>query len=265
MTPCLLDAPPKRRTSYWAAVFTTGAHVVVGLAIAAVVVEPALVKQAVAMADFIEIEAPQPPPEPAPPPEPEPEVIQKRVAVAATPKPVPPTPDPQPELTPAPPAAAQAAQALTQEDVVDLSSSIVVGSGSKFAGGNTDPAGTSTRAVRTAGARGVGGGVTPGGIPAVQAPPVNRARAPRLAGGASWSCPFPPEADVAGVNQASVSLRVSVGATGSVSGVQVTAEPGYGFGRAAKRCAMNKRWDPGLDASGRVVDATAVVNVRFVR
>jgi protein TonB len=60
-------------------------------------------------------------------------------------------------------------------------------------------------------------------------------------------------------------LRVSVGATGSVSGVQVTAEPGYGFGRAAKRCAMNKRWDPGLDASGRVVDATAVVNVRFVR
>jgi periplasmic protein TonB len=94
---------------------------------------------------------------------------------------------------------------------------------------------------------------------------VNRMRAPRLAGGASWSCPFPPEADVAGVNQAAVALRVSVGASGSVSAVQVTSEPGYGFGRAAKRCAMSKRWDPGLDASGRSVDATAVVNVRFVR
>jgi protein TonB len=267
MSQSLLDAPAARRTSYWPAVFTAGAHVVVAAAIAAVVIEPALIKQAVAMADFIEVELPPEPPAPEPPPaapEPEPEVVQKRVVLAPTPKPVERAPEPPPEPTPAPPAAAQAAQVLAQNDVVDLSNSIVVGSGAKYGGGTTDSSGTSARAVRATGAKDVGGGVTPGGTPA-PAPAVNRTRAPRLAGGASWSCPFPPEADVAGVNQAAVALRVSVGASGSVSAVQVTSEPGYGFGRAAKRCAMSKRWDPGLDASGRSVDATAVVNVRFVR
>lgn len=261
MTPSLLDTPAPRRRSRWPAwfsvVFTTATHVAAGLAVANLVVEPEIIQRAVALVDLIDIEAP---PEPSTP---EPELVHEPAVIAPTPKPL----EPQraaPEPAPAPPPAAPAAPVLARDDVVDLSN-IVLGSGAKFEGGATASSGTSARAVHAIGARGAGDSVTTGAAAGARAPSVNRTRAPRLAGGASWSCPFPPEADVAGVNEAAVTLRVSVGMTGRVNAVQVTSEPGYGFGRAAKRCAMSKRWAPGLDASGRVTDATAVVNVRFVR
>jgi hypothetical protein len=55
---------------------------------------------------------------------------------------------PKPE--PPPPQAAQAGQVLTQDsDVLDLSNTFVVGSGSKYAGGTTDANGTATKARAT--------------------------------------------------------------------------------------------------------------------
>lgn len=266
MTRSLLDAPAPERASLWPLVFTVGAHVLIAAAVGAVVIRPQVIGQVAALAEFIDIEAPEPEP-PQPPPAAEPETlrpVQVSPRVQSKPEPRPEPPEPK-SAAATPPAAAQAAEALTQEhDVVDLSNTIVVGSGAKYGGGTTDPNGTSNGAVRALGARGGGAGVGKG--PAmVPKPAPSLARAPRLAGGASWSCPFPPEADVADVNRATVALRVSVSADGSVSDVSVSSEPGYGFGRAAKRCAMNKRWDPGLDATGRAVGAVAVVNVRFVR
>lgn len=269
MTRSLLDAPAPERTSLWPVVFTVGAHVLIAAAVGAVVIRPQVVGQVAALAEFIDIEVEPEPPPPAPEPEIEqPVQVSPRVQPKPEPRPAQPAPEPPAIEPPAPepPAAAQAAQALTQEsDVVDLSNTIVVGSGSKYGGGTTDPNGTSAGPVRALGARGAGAGVAQGAPVAPSKPAPSLARAPRLAGGASWSCPFPPEADVADVNQATVALRVSVGANGSVSDVSVSSEPGYGFGRAAKRCAMSKRWDPGLDATGRAVGAVAVVNVRFVR
>src|SRR5262245_19123782 len=51
-------------------------------------------------------------------------------------------------------------------------------------------------------------------------------------------CPFPPEADVKGIDSADVTIRVYVGADGSAKSVEILEDPGNGFGRAATQCAM---------------------------
>ena len=83
--------------------------------------------------------------------------------------------------------------------------------------------------------------------------------------GSAWDCPFPVEADDAGVDHAVVTLRVEVGADGHVVQASATRDPGHGFGREARRCALYKRWAPGLDREGRAASSVTVVNVRFER
>jgi outer membrane biosynthesis protein TonB len=80
-----------------------------------------------------------------------------------------------------------------------------------------------------------------------------------------WDCPFPEEADDAGVDHAVVTLRVEVGGDGTVQSVRATSDPGHGFAREARRCAMSKRWSAGLDRAGNPANAVALVNVRFDR
>jgi protein TonB len=162
------------------------------------------------------------------------------------------------ELPPA--AAAQAGQILdAKAEVVDFGESFPTGSADGHVGGVTDGLGTSKRAVREGSARGAG-------PPPVSPPPrPDLSRPPRLAGAAQWQCPFPPEADDAGIDHAVVTLRVEVAADGSVQRVSTTTDPGNGFGREARRCASSKRWTPGLDREGQSINASAVVNVRFAR
>jgi len=93
----------------------------------------------------------------------------------------------------------------------------------------------------------------------------NRSRAPRLAGTTDWSCPFPIEADSADVDRAIVTLRVEVARDGSVVRTAALDDPGDGFARQAQRCALRKRWAPGLDRAGQPAPATAIVRVRFER
>jgi len=90
-------------------------------------------------------------------------------------------------------------------------------------------------------------------------------RAAQLAGGSTWECPFPLEADDAGVDHAVVSLRIEVAADGHVLSANATRDPGHGFVREARRCALSKRWSAGLDRAGQPVNSTTVVNVRFER
>jgi len=87
----------------------------------------------------------------------------------------------------------------------------------------------------------------------------------RLAGGASWSCPFPVEADGRGIDDAVVRLRVEVGADGRVVRAVVISDPGSGFGREAAACARSKRFDAARDRQGRPVAGQALVSVRFHR
>jgi outer membrane biosynthesis protein TonB len=184
---------------------------------------------------------------------PEPKRVDPTVHAALQPKPSKPAE--------APPTAAAAGPALTADEVADSSDSIVTGTGPGYAGGVTDRAGTSLFVVREVGARGAGSAA-----PAV-APPLerDRSRAPQLAGGMRWDCPFPQEADIEGINRAVVSLRVDLSATGEVRAAQATTDPGFGFARVARRCALSKRWAPALGRDGKPVAATTVVTVRFDR
>ena len=75
-------------------------------------------------------------------------------------------------------------------------------------------------------------------------------------GGRSWSCPFPPQANVEQIDKASATVSVTVGPDGSPRGARIVSDPGYGFGAMAKRCAMGRRYQPALDFDGNPITAT---------
>ena len=166
-------------------------------------------------------------------------------------------------------AAAQAGAVLTQEpkpeEPVDLTNSFVTGSGATYAGGTTMAAGTATAAVRApvASPTGVVGGT---GTGASAPPAVDRSRAAGLGGSKSWNdCPFPPEADVDNIDQAAVLVQITVAPDGRASGVRVVSDPGHGFGRSARACAMQRRYQTALDRDGSPIGGTFSVNVTFAR
>lgn len=204
-------------------------------------------------------EAPEPPVEPAEP------SVSPRIAKSTPEKVSAPEPQPAAEPEPPPPAAAEAGKVLDAgAEVVDFGDTIVTGAG-RYRGGVTESGGLSKVAVRDVRARatGVPGGTGTGAAPLP--PPKDLSRPPKLAGRAIWDCPFPGEADAEEVNSAVVSLRVQVGKNGAVESVDVTRDPGFGFGREARRCALRKKWQPGLDRSGQATGGVAIVNVSFGR
>lgn len=211
----------------------------------------------------VEIEKEPPPPEPEPEEEEKPPEEPKPVVKEA----------PQPEdPPPQPPAAAEAAKVLTAEpdpnEPVDMSDTIVQGNADTYAGGISANAGTSKVAVRNpaAVATGVVGGT--GTAPAPPPPPkVDRSRKAGLLGSVDWSdCPFPAEADAEQIDQAFVLIQVKVRADGTPDAVTVVQDPGHGFGREARKCAMRKRYTTALDVDGRPIPgATNAFRVRFDR
>jgi len=102
-----------------------------------------------------------------------------------------------------------------------------------------------------------------GGRPVGAGP--DRSRRASVAGGLDWSCPFPPEADLAGVDDGVATLKIAVDSGGRVRRIAVLSDPGLGFGRAAKRCALARSYRPAMDRVGRSIPGTLVVRVRFVR
>jgi periplasmic protein TonB len=250
----LLDAPPP---STGAA--SLGALAVTALTYGAIV---ALVsyagvrgvtqfKQALPVTEMIEVELPKPPPPPAEAPKPESLPVPSPRIKAA----------PEPPSTP--PSAAEAGQILdAKSEAVDFGDKFVTGDGNGYAGGDTDRKGTSKTAVHDASARGDGAG---NAAKTVVAPVVDLSRPPRLAGSAQWRCPFPIEADDAGIDHAVVTLRVEIGVNGAVRTTTVVADAGNGFGREARRCAQSSPWLPALDHTGHAIPGSATVNVRFDR
>jgi protein TonB len=106
-----------------------------------------------------------------------------------------------------------------------------------------------------------GTGTKPG--PAVTGPDLSRP--PSLSGGTDWDCPWPPEANEDQVDFQRVPIMVTVRADGSVQDVRVTSDPGHGFGRTARQCALRHRFSPALDREGKSVLATVQIVVRFQR
>jgi protein TonB len=149
-------------------------------------------------------------------------------------------------------------RASSPTDVVDLTDGFVSGSSSTVAGGAAAAqSGTSPGMVAAS--------LTPTTHAPSVVPSLDRSRRPALAGGLAWACPFPTEADAAGIDDAVVGIRVDVDSSGEVRSVSVPNDPGHGFGRAAQRCAMAKRWTPALDRDGSPVGGNVDLRVRFVR
>ena len=198
-------------------------------------------------------------PEPEPPPEPEPEPA-KAAPPPHAPKDAPPPP---------PPAAAKAGAVVTKEadpnEPVDLTNSFVTGPGTTYAGGVTQTGGTSNKAVYNSNAR---AGGTPGGKGPATAPPgPDRSRGAGLLGDTNWTnCPFPPEADSEDLNDAYVTVEVVVGTNGKAQQVTVLKDPGHGFAREARQCAMQKTFATQLDGAGNpLVGKTKPFRIHFER
>jgi protein TonB len=222
-------------------------------------VQAHLPRAAAATSQEIDIVREEPPP--APPPEP----AKEEEKPAAAPVHV-----ATPNAPPPPPAPAAAAKVVTAEPdtkEVDLTNTVVEGNADSFAGGLTASNGTSTTAVHSMPApSGVPGGTGPVTAPPVQVQGPDLSRPASVGGGAEWNCPFPAEADTAQIDDAYVTLQVDVRADGSPTAARVVADPGNGFGREARRCAMNKRYSTALDHDGHpIAGPTRPFRVHFSR
>lgn len=228
---------------------------------------PSQASKLLAPLTMLEVELAPPPPE-APAPEPEAPTEPPKAepkASKAPPQPVlpaepPPEPEKPAEPEPPAPAAAQAAEAITAKDEApqaDPANTLVTGTGSQYAGGTTERGGTATHAVAASTARAFG---VEGGAGSAQP---DRSRAPQLAAGNRWDCPLPEDALDEGVEHAVVGLLVEVAHDGSLAAIEVKSDPGYGFAREARACALKKKWIPGLDRNGQPLKVKQLVNVKF--
>jgi hypothetical protein len=78
--------------------------------------------------------------------------------------------------------------------------------------------------------------------------------------------PFPAQSDIDKVDEAYVVLQAEVAPDGYPTDVFVLRDPGHGFGAAARRCAMLKKYIPGRDANGAPVAAeTAPFRIHYLR
>jgi periplasmic protein TonB len=245
MSVLLLPRIRPRGTAY-ALGLAGAAHVAIALAVPRSAI--ANIKPAPTPTELVEVQLP-PPERPVQAPQEEPK------QAAPVPK--------RAEAAPPPPA--QAAKVLTQREdptaPADFTNSIVVGNAETYAGGTSASNGLTARAVAVVG---TGSPASTATAKASVAGPDLSKRA-RLAEGGSWSCPFPEEADSAQVDHAVVGLRIAVSSSGAATEIQVTQDPGNGFGREARACARSKRYATALDRDGLAVPGTILVNVRFDR
>ena len=191
-------------------------------------------------------------------------------------------PVPVPEAAPAappppPPPAAQAGKVLTAPEdpnaPLDMTGDgFVTGDGDAYVGGVTAAAGTGSTATYNPAASPTG---KPGGTGTATktAPPPpkpvgpDRSRSATISSGTNWSsCPFPAEADVDQVDYAVVTLVITVRPDGTPRSVRVMSDPGHGFGRSARLCALSKRYTAALDREGNpMVGTTPPIRVTFTR
>lgn len=175
---------------------------------------------------------------------------------------------PPPRAEP-PPAAAEAGRTLTAppDAPVDFTDPGLVQGDGVYRGGVTASDGKAKSKVDDPNAR---GGVEPGGSgrPAPPPPPPDEPdrSAPAKPRSNDWRCPFPEEADAEDKHSAVVQVIVTVRPDGSPAAVRVLSDPGFGFGRAARMCALRERFAPALDRSGQPTQGQSTpINIRFSR
>jgi hypothetical protein len=187
---------------------------------------------------------PELPPEPPPP-----DVAPAKAAANSAPRPV----DSGSNDKRTAPEPAQAGSILTRQDDDPFDDSFVTGDADRYAGGLTTSLGKSLTAVHASGIRG-GTGLGRASPPKAAAP--DRSRPAWLVTGVVWDCGFPSEANPDKITYAAVQVAVTVRADGSAESVEVVDDPGNGFGRIARACALDHRFIPALDREGRAIQAT---------
>ena len=209
----------------------------------------ARIHNVIAMERAVELTPPPPPaaPPPSAPVAEAPHVAVSRSARAAHAQPARSTP----------PAQAGQLAAVSAEPADFTGMAFIVGSGASYAGGVTTSSGTSRKAALAA----VGPEPTVGKSSSVR----SRARSVSLDQSA-WNCPWPAEADAEQVNEQTVVLQASVRADGRADRVDVVSDPGFGFGAAARLCALRTRFEPAHDVLGRPIAAQSPpIRVHFFR
>ncbi len=205
--------------------------------------------------EFIDIDLPPAPPEPS----------SSDPAPQASPKPKAKTRAPRTTSKKSPPEYAQAAPIVTRpndpSEPVDLTN-FVTGTATAFAGGTTASSGTSKTPISSAGdSAGDSKSKRPtGGVSAE-----DLSSPPSATGDTNWNCPFPLEADVERIRNATATIRVSVNAADTLVRVDIVHDPGHGFGEAARGCAMGKSWRSARDREGKPSAGSVIVRVQFVR
>jgi protein TonB len=215
----------------------------------------------------VEVEREKPPELQQKPEEPTPDVAPIVIPKVNTPK-----PSDKPAETR--PSTAAAAQTLTAKEdpsqPVDFTDfTMAQGNADKYYGGVTSADGKAKGEVTDPNARGSG---TPGGKGSADASPAAapKQEGPDLSKPASvarkdWKCPFPPEADADDVDHANVRVLVTIRPDGTPASVKVLNDPGHGFGRQARNCALGERYNPALDRDGKPTQGTASVGIDFTR
>ena len=78
----------------------------------------------------------------------------------------------------------------------------------------------------------------------------DRSSPARLGGNVSWKCPFPKEADPE-MRHVVVRAQAEVRPDGSALSIAILDDPGYGFGREARLCAMQHTYVPARGHDGQ--------------
>lgn len=207
----------------------------------------ARVHDAIAIERAVDIPPPPPPPPPDPAPTRVPEVVTPRVARTFHAQ----------RARAAAPAEASKLVAAALDPVDFTGSAFVVGSGTTYAGETTTSTGTSRAPVH--------GGIAQAGTGDGTSGRPSRAR-PVSLDQAGWNCPWPAEADAEQVNEQTVVLRVVVRADGRAERVEVLSDPGFGFGGAARLCALRTTFEPAHDSVGQPIAALSPpIRVHFFR
>jgi len=206
----------------------------------------ARIHEAVAAETAVDLTPPSPPP-PPPVASPEPKAATPRLARVAR----------SVRARPAAPAQAGQLVAASLEPADFTGTAFVVGVGSTYAGGTTTSHGTSKTPAR--------GVVAPGGVGDGAARARSQAR-PVSLDQEAWNCPWPADADAQQVNEQTVVLRAAVGVDGHVEHVDVLSDPGFGFGAAARLCALRTRFEPARAPAGEPMAAVSPpIRVHFFR
>jgi len=166
----------------------------------------------------------------------------------------------------APAPAAKAQHILAQNpdsEILNFGDNVFISSDNdRSPGGEVSSQGTNDKHVV---AQHVAPAATGTGAPPPQIVAVDLSRTAQLAGSGDWRCPFPPEADADQVDEASAIIEVTVGPDGKAQRAVVLSDPGHGFGREARQCAMREEYVAALDREGKNVASSKKFRVKFER